>query len=151
MSHLLSFDHLFIYNSSDLGITLKISLQIDANLQTEEISAKVDTGSTYCVFQREYAEQLGISLEEGLPVSIGTSTNPFLAYGHEVNILLDKYSINTMVYFAADRIPRNILGRHGFLENFCIAIIDYESKLYLSEYNYFISQQPIAKKYLAKK
>lgn len=146
MSHLLLFDHLIPYDPVDSGISLKVSLQINLNSHIEEIPSKVDTGSTYCVFQREYGELLGLIIEAGLPVSIGTATNPLIAYGHEVALLVQSYTIDTMVYFAKDRIPRNILGRHGFLEHFCIAVIDYESKLYLSEYNNFINNQPILQK-----
>ncbi len=138
MSHLLRFDHLFSYDPSLSGITLTIYLEVNSNIKTEPIDCKIDTGSTYCVFQRHYGEQLGLSIEDGLPLTIGTVTNPFIAYGHEVNLLLENYQTNVMVYFAKDFIPRNILGRHGFLENFCIALIDYEGKLYLSEYNLFI-------------
>lgn len=151
MSHLLYFDHLISYDPSEPGVSLKISLQLDQNLKIEEILSKVDTGSTYCVFQREYAEQLGLRVEEGLPASIGTSTNSLIAYGHEVNLLVQGYTINAMVYFAKDRIPRNILGRHGFLEHFCISVIDYEGKLYLSEYNSFIDSQPSSQKTSSKK
>lgn len=156
MPYLLSFDHLFNYDPSQSGISLTISLQTDSTLQIQEILCKVDTGSTFCVFQREYAEALGINLEEGLPLSIGTATNPFIAFGHEVNLLLKNYLVNTMVYFAKDIIPRNILGRHGFLDHFPISVVDYEGKLYLSQYNAFISNnetniQPTSTKKLTKK
>jgi len=141
MPHLLSFDHLFSYDSPEKGINLKIRLQVDENFKTEEIETKVDTGSSHCVFKREYGEKLGLNIENGLRLSIGTATSPFVAYGHEVNLLIEQYVVDTMVYFAADQIPRNVLGQHGFLERFCIAVVHYDQKMYLSEYNDFVSSQ----------
>jgi len=42
----------------------------------------------------------------------------------------------TTVYFAKDyNFNRNILGRQGWLDRVRLGLIDYDGKLYLSEYN----------------
>jgi hypothetical protein len=46
------------------------------------------------------------------------------------------YSFDVTVYFAADEsFTRNVLGRHGWLDQVRIGIVDYESKLSLSRYD----------------
>lgn len=41
-----------------------------------------------------------------------------------------------MVYFAADDyFPRNLLGRHGWLDQVRVGVIDYEGLLFLSRYS----------------
>ncbi len=50
------------------------------------LTAKVDTGSTLCVFQRRYGDLLNIDLETGTLQRIRTATGSFTAYGHEVTI-----------------------------------------------------------------
>lgn len=46
-----------------------------------KLTAKVDTGSTDCIFARKHGEQLGLSIEEGERVQIGTATGSFSTYG----------------------------------------------------------------------
>lgn len=46
------------------------------------------------------------------------------------------YQFETTVYFADDPgIARNVLGRIGWLDRLAIAIIHYEGRLYLSDYD----------------
>lgn len=46
------------------GIEIPISLRTDS-AGPVRLPAKVDTGATCCIFQRDYAEQLGIEVECG--------------------------------------------------------------------------------------
>jgi predicted aspartyl protease len=100
-----------------------------------EFDAKIDTGSTFCVFQRLHGELLGLDIESGIDISIGTATGSFRAFGHEVT--LNVFGIETVstVYFAEnDYFDRNVLGRTGWLNRVKLGLIDQEGKLFLSEY-----------------
>jgi hypothetical protein len=83
-----------------------------------------------------YGEQLGLSLEGGQPRTFHTPTGEFQAYGHEVTIICFEWEFHSVVFFpAALEIHRNVLGRQGWLQQFRLALIDYDSVLYLSHYN----------------
>ena len=72
--------------------------------------AKVDTGASYCIFERRH--------------------------GHEVTLRAAGYDFDSIVYFYADEdLDRNVLGRHGWLDRVVLGLIDYEGKLLLSPYN----------------
>lgn len=126
----LSFDHEHSYSDDEVGITLGITVHVESGNPIQLI-AKLDTGSKFCVFQKQYAELLGISLEDGDLVTISTVNGSFQAYGHEVNMKFLGLEWSTIVYFANDQLPRNFLGRIGFLDRTHIALLDYDRRLYL--------------------
>ena len=98
-------------------------------------NAYLDTGSSFCVFERGHAELLGVEVESGNPVRIGTVTGGFDAYGHMLTLETLGYSFDVTVYFAAhESFTRNVLGRRGWLDQVRLGIVEYESKLYLSRY-----------------
>jgi hypothetical protein len=132
--HTLEFPHLISYDPGQEGITLPIHLHLDGKVAA--LAAKVDTGASYSIFQRQHGEVLGIDIETGLPLNLRTVTGSFIAYGHTLTLQVLDYHFDTMVYFARDEaFPRNVLGRHGWLDRVKLAIIDYEGKLFLSPYD----------------
>ncbi len=134
MEQSLTFEQLVQYDPGQPGITLDVSLSLSA--VSVNIPAKVDTGASYCIFERRHGEALGLSIESGLPQPIGTATGSFLTYGHEVTLGAAGYDFDSVVYFAADEnINRNVLGRHGWLDRVVLGLIDYEGKLLLSRYS----------------
>ena len=134
MTHLLGFNLLHEYDPAEAGIAVPVVLSI-GTAQTE-VKAKLDTGATCCVFEREIGEDLGLDIESGAPERIWTATGSFLAYGHEVSITAFGYQFNVIVYFTAMHdFKRNVLGRKGWLQQMRVGIIDYEGKLYLSAYD----------------
>ena len=133
MAELLEFDISHQYSLSEIGITLTTSL-INGNLSVD-IDAKIDTGSTYCIFERHYGETLDLEIESGLPVTIGTATGTFKAFGHELTLLVLGIETVSTVYFAeSDYFDRNVLGRIGWLNKVKLGLIEQEGKLFLSEY-----------------
>lgn len=61
---------------------------------------------------------------------------PLEAFGHEVTLQTGTLVFHSLVYFAKyPGLPRNILGRQGWLRNLRLAIIDYDNLLYLSAYD----------------
>ena len=130
----LNFERLLQYDPGEAGVTVDVTLRLVGDSTT--FVAKVDTGSSYCIFERRHGEALGIAIETGLFQPISTANGRFIAYGHQITLLVADFEFDSMIYFAADlSIIRNVLGRHGWLERVVLGIVDYEGKLLLSRYN----------------
>lgn len=98
--------------------------------------AKVDTGASLCIFARSLGEQLGLDVADGLRQVIGTVTGSFVVYLHEVDFSVGGLEFSAFVAFTEDEsFQRNVLGRHGFLEQVTLGLMDYEGRLYLSRYS----------------
>ena len=129
----LDFAQLLNYDPGDVGVTLETTLALGEHTLT--LTAKIDTGSTYCVFERKYGEALGFDVESGWPRRIGTATGSFIAYGHSLTLRTAGFEFDSMVFFAADEyFNRNVLGRFGWLDRVVIGLNDYDCKLYLNRY-----------------
>ena len=133
MEHHLSFEKLVNYDAGESGITLETTLKLSG--KSVSFPAKIDTGSTLCIFERQRGEELGLEIEKGLFQRIGTATGTFVTFGFRVTLAVAGIESDSLVYFAQDEnIRRNVLGRRGWLESVKIGLIDYEGKLYLSRY-----------------
>lgn len=133
MVHSLSFDELISYDSGVPGITLKVEIKLGTT--SVEIEAKVDTGSTFCVFQRSVAEMLGIDIEAGEPKRVSTMTGSFNVFGHTATLITESFEFDSEIHFAVDEgFHKNILGRRGWLDKVVLGINDYDGKLYLSKH-----------------
>ncbi len=129
----LNFSKVAEYDSGEPGITVKGSLRLDK--QPIDFSAKIDTGSTNCIFTKEIGMRLGLKIEDGLPKWIVTAAGRFLTYEHEVSLSVLDFDFDILACFVADeQFQKNILGRYGFLMQVKIGLVDYEGKLYLSHY-----------------
>lgn len=134
LAYNLNFDALHEYGDDDTGITVPVILNI--RQLNEKTLAKVDTGASYCIFKREHGEALGLDIESGARLSIATATEPFLTYGHQVSLSSLSFHFDLMIYFAArSGLPRNVLGRNGWIEHLRLGIVDYDRKLYISCYD----------------
>jgi hypothetical protein len=97
-----------------------------------DLLAKLDTGSTYCIFNRSYSTLLGLDLYSGISQRIRTATGVFQTYGHEVTVSVFDFEWQAFVYFAEnDSLSLNVLGRLGFLDRLRVAVVDYDQQLYL--------------------
>jgi hypothetical protein len=134
MAYPLIFDIKKIYNSIEEGITIPAILIFGENIAS--FQAKVDPGAQVCLFQREIGEQLGIDIENGPRISLGTLAGSIPAFGHSVTLHTLGLEFDSVVYFAADYgLQRNLLGRDGWLQKVRLGIVDYETTIYLSDYN----------------
>lgn len=134
VGHELTFNTEYAYPTGDIGILVPVRLSIGDDFI--DFDARVDTGASFCIFNRGYGEALGIDVESGTPVQIGTATGSFDAFGHAVTLTTLGHSFDVMVYFARETaFSRNVLGRRGWLDQVRLGVIDYDSKLYLSKYN----------------
>lgn len=96
-------------------------------------SAKIDTGAHVCLFARRIGEDLGLDVEQGWRIELQTLAGSLTAHGHEVTLETLGLAFSTVVYFAEDaNLKRNLLGRQGWLQLVRLAIVDYDSELYLS-------------------
>lgn len=116
-------------------LIIPITLVADGSNQVI-VRVKLDTGSTFCVFQRRYAELLDLNVESGTVRHIRTATSSFTAYGHEITLTVSGLEWPAEVYFAADEnFPVNVVGRVGFLDRLRVGVVDYEQLLYLAAYD----------------
>ncbi len=133
MSLELTFEKLVNYDTKKAGISLNVELRLGKS--SSVLEAKIDTGSTYCIFERNYGEKLGLDIEAGEPQRIGTIVGSFLTFGHWITLIVENFTFDSMVFFAQDESHRrNVLGRNGWLDRVIIRINDYDGKLYLSRY-----------------
>jgi hypothetical protein len=131
MSHILQFEHSLDYDAGKEGITVPVTLRLGQNWI--HVETKLDSGSSYCIFERLHGETLGLDIENGFPQWIGTPIGSFLTYGHGVTLSVKEYDFDIVAYFAKDEwFNRNVLGRNGWLNRIRMGLIDYEGKLYLS-------------------
>lgn len=129
----LDFTHLQNYDPGKPGIGLPVTLRsgsAEVNVET-----KVDCGSTFCVFERSWGEELGFDIESGHLEWIGTPMGAFRAYGHEVTLSVLEFDFEIVAYFAADpSFNRNVLGRYGFFNRLQLGLVDYDGRMYLSRF-----------------
>jgi len=133
--HQLLFDVVHQYNTNALDISLPIELRMGQRRFTIP-DVKLDTGASFCIFQREYGVVLGLDVESGVQEKVWTATGFFFAYGHEVSLFALGFDFFVTVYFASmPGLPRNVLGRRGWLDQIRLGIIDYDCNLNISKYN----------------
>lgn len=133
MPHSFQFEIEHAYDSRQDGIWIPTFLTVGD--VTVECDAKVDTGAEFCLFQRELADRLGLQVTTGHLLPLRTLNSHFKAYGHEVQLSTLGLAFQVTVYFAEEyNLPRNLLGRNGWLQQVKLAVVDYEETLYLSAY-----------------
>ena len=133
MPHQLSFATRTTYDTRLEGITIEANLI--AGTQSVICQAKIDTGGQVCLFMREMADALGLDLEAGHRRVFSTLAGSLVAFGHEITLQTLGLEFDSLVYFAAEYdLPRNLLGREGWLQKVQLAVVDYDAALYLSPY-----------------
>ena len=132
MTHELLFSSRYLYDSRLEGITVPAVLSTGGN--KVELLAKVDTGASDCLFERGFAEALGLRVEDGVRKTYATANSRFEAYGHEILIQVLGTETTSVAYVYADpSIVRNVLGRRGWLDRLRFGVVDYDRMVYLSE------------------
>lgn len=133
MPYSLTFDVLHHYDPALPGIDVPVIL--GTKDQAIKTLAKLDTGASFCIFKREHGEALGLVVEQGISQQIGTATESFLAYGHNISLSALGVQCDALVFFAATKsFRRNVLGRRGFIERIRLGVVDYDGELFVSSY-----------------
>ncbi len=130
----LSFSHSRSYSDLDSGIEIPAILIHSGTVV--RTAAKIDTGAEVCLFSNDIGQQLGLKVEDGIPIKLDSLGGAVEAFGHEVLLQTCGLAFPSFVYFA--KYPgqrRNLLGRQGWLRQLRIAIVDYDNTLYLSRYD----------------
>ncbi len=129
----IEFETLYNYNTLKSGITVLVKIYFGNEYR--ELNAKFDTGAENCIFERKHGERLGIEIELGEEQIFSTANSHFIAYKHELKLSVLGIETTSDVYFAKEEsFTRNVLGRQGWLDRIKFGLIDYEGKLFLSEY-----------------
>lgn len=84
----LGFDASYQYASAD-GIEIPTELRVAG--QMVELIATLDTGAAHCIFERRYAEELGLDVEAGRFQRFRTVAGSFAAFQHEVTIRYSRH------------------------------------------------------------
>jgi predicted aspartyl protease len=74
---LLEFDILHDYGTDKESIEISVTLRFGE--RTVSFPAQLDTGATFCVFERSYAQTLGLSVQSGMPIRFSTAMGSFHA------------------------------------------------------------------------
>ena len=131
----LSFTQVHSYTRHDSSITVPVVLR--SGEQIVDLVASLDTGASYCLFERGYAAELGLDLTSGVLTRFRTANGSFEAYGHEVEIDVLGIVHHSIIYFFADPLIRkNVLGRVGWLDRVRVGLVDHDRELYLATYDY---------------
>lgn len=117
------------------GIVVQIRLSADL-LVAWDVDARIDCGSSFCVFGRQWADLLGLDWEAGEPLMISTAAGVFYSHLHEVTIQLLDFKWTAWVASAewdtvAPSPARDVLGLNGFFDRFLVGIDDTAEMLYL--------------------
>lgn len=122
------------YDTTRTGITVPVELVHGPNVV--QVDAKLDTGASFCIFERTYADMLGLDVEDGEPETVSTATGGFRVFGHRLSVTALGFQLEAMVYFAADEsLRRSVLGRRGFVDQLRLCLIEHDGELYVSKYD----------------
>jgi hypothetical protein len=110
----LQFDTQHNYAGAASGIEIPVALC--AKGQSVDLIGKLDTGAAHCIFERKYAEMLGLDVESGRLQQFRTVAGSFEAFEHEVTVRTLGIEFSSVVFFAkAPEFNRNFVGRSGWL------------------------------------
>jgi predicted aspartyl protease len=122
------------YDTTKAGITVPVELSDSSKVV--QINAKFDTGASFCIFERTYAEMLGLNVEDGTSALVSTANGTFQVFGHRLTMTALGFQFDVTVYFAADEsIRRSVLGRRGFIDQLRLCLIEHDGELYISKYD----------------
>ena len=122
------------YPDDASGITIPVLLTYRG--KSLRVAAKVDTGAQVCLFVQEVGLRLGLPVEQGTPIILSSISGSVDAFGHDVVLQTGALAFEGLVYFARyPGLPRNVLGRQGWLRNLRMAVVDYDCLLYLGAYD----------------
>jgi hypothetical protein len=128
----LGFDAAHRYSSSD-GIDVRTGSSVGN--RKVELLARLDTGAAHCIFERKYAEALGLEVESGRAPRFRSMAGSFVAYEHEVTLHPLGIEFSAAVFFAEDpAFHKSFVGRTGWLDRLRVGIVDYDRMLFLGAY-----------------
>jgi hypothetical protein len=129
----LDFDANVEYKETPAGIL--VPLRLIHGDRSVELSARLDTGAADCLFDRSYADVLGLA-DSGVEREYRTVTGSFKAFGHEITLDTLGLRWSAVVFFHAMGNPAYaFVGRRGWLDRVRLGIVHYEQRLFLGQYD----------------
>lgn len=95
VTHTFTFRTKHSYDTTKIGITAPVELVNGANVV--QVDAKLDTGASFCIFERTYGEMLGLNVEEGTPATVSTANGTFQVFGHWLTMTALGFQFDVMV------------------------------------------------------
>src|SRR5580658_6055583 len=86
----------------DADQAIFIPLRLSANGILVHLAAKLDTGADYCLFDREWADSLGIDVESGPRKKFRGLAGRLDAFEHVVTIKTFDIEFSSLVYFTGE-------------------------------------------------
>lgn len=133
--HRFNYRPLFLETSNQLALTPPfpvIEVELSHQGLPKTALALIDSGSTFSVFSRVLADELGIEVVQGRAQRLSTLGGSLLAYGHDIEIAVTSdIHYKTEVLFTEYPIPRNLLGHNGFLDRVAVALRSKYGLIYL--------------------
>ena len=124
------------YSYPSLPSGIEVPVELHYGNQSVRLAAKIDTGASFCMFLREYAEALGVDVESGLRQTVATLNGQFVVFGHNLGLSCLEHRTDANVYFYQDYgLGRNVLGRTGWLDRHRLGIVDHDLSIYVSPYD----------------
>ena len=116
-----------------LGVQLR-----SGSLVTELLHAKIDSGASHCGFDRAFAEDLGLDLDDEEPEEIGAAGSKMWGWQREIEIVVPSWTIertpvvlaNTVYFLRGCRRGLALLGLIGFFNRLTLRIDDANQQLW---------------------
>ena len=133
MALFLPFQEMLRYPDHPDGIVIPVTLRSGTLAHTAH--AVVDCGAGVCLFSREIGELLHLPIEQGDPIRLRTLSGNMDAFGHEVTLTALNLSVVSTIYFARhEGLPRNLLGRLGWLRKINFGLVEQDNLVYIGRY-----------------
>lgn len=99
----LAFEEVYQYNTLKFGITVPVKLAFAENQLA--FTAKIDTDSSHCIFERKHGQQLDLEIESGTELNFSTATESFHAFGHELSLsVLGIETVSTINFYSVKEV-----------------------------------------------
>jgi hypothetical protein len=135
MDRLISLDFEAQHEYEDSAAGILVPIRLIHGDRSVELRARVDTGAADCLFDRFYADALGLA-RSGFERNYRTVTGSYNAFGHELTIETFGLQWQAMVFFHAMGNPGHaFVGRRGWLDRLRLGIVHYEQRLFLGRYD----------------
>jgi predicted aspartyl protease len=132
----MKFKYRYLRDSSGSGrnyIRLPLlQVQLGSGTNRTDVVGLVDTGATDCLFDRDVADALGITLTDSDPKReyFGVEGQPIFGHLHLIRFQIHGFSewIEIEVGFVDTKLPYQILGQSGFFDNYEISFQRYRGR-----------------------
>ena len=103
-----------------------LAVRLDYRGKQTPIVGLVDTGATDCLFDRDVADDLGITLSSADPIReyVGVGGESVTGHMHRIKLQIDGFSewVEFDAAFIDAKLPYQLLGESGFFDNYEVTL-----------------------------